>query len=448
MIESTVQRILFVLALLALSRVGALAETTSLRVVPTETALEIAASEVDGDVVLIRCHSWEYYPGTSFLREYDGLGDDCQTDGYDQDLPLYSPDAVSALVEKRVQKGEREFSIERFSSFDDDRGRDKVYDRFYLVEGASVDPATGFATGGTIVAGPIFPTAPPAKSDAPRVSAKSIKGLEAIDLDDAKELGCAQAAMTVDLCWLVQSEGVETIEFPYCGKTFQFNKKAVDYYDAWVKKATDYEMEITFVLVFWGHRRHLAPEGWIFPYFEVWSEGSYALSIAAPNTTCRDGIARLEALYEVLGERYASGAEGCGRVANYVIGNELNSGYIWNNTGRLPLDETVRQYERYLRLAHTALRKGWSGANVLSSFDNFWTKNSAAEFGQTRYVDKGGFSGKEYLEALNRATKAEGDYPWSVAYHPYGLDLRTPVFWDQYSTEQAAKDESAPRITP
>ncbi len=400
----------------------------------------------DASLTLVRCHPCEYYPTTPFLVEYDGIGDDCKTDGYDVDRAYYHPDAVSTFVEKTDARGS--FSVERFSSFEQDKGRDKIYDRFYLIKDAQIDSDSGFARGGEIAAGPFFPFPPPALNDEPRVPVGSIKGLEAFDLDDAKELGCAHAAMTIDLCWLAQNKGAETIEFPCCGKEFRFNKAAVDYYDAWTKKATDYGMEVTFVLVFWGHRRHLVPDGWIFPDYELWLDAPYALSVAAPDTTCLDGLEKLQALYEFLAERYTRADKKFGRASNFVVGNELNSGYIWNNMGRLPLDETVRQYERQLRVAFTAFRKYWSGANVLASFDNFWTQNSAVEFQMERYVDKGGFSGKDYLLKLAQTTRAEGDYPWNVAYHPYGLDLRTPVYWDQYSTEQAAKSENAPRITP
>ncbi|MBQ9813735.1 MAG: hypothetical protein IJM54_10560 [Thermoguttaceae bacterium] len=443
-----IARTLFIIVLfLPTSLVSFASDAIEFSIESTPDALTVSTSGApDASLTLVRCWACEYFPTTPFLREYDGVGDDCQTDGYDVDRAYYSPDAVSAFVEKTDAQGS--FSIERFSSFERDKGRDKVYDRFYLVKDAQIDSETGFARGGEIVAGPIFPAAPPSLNDEPRGVAGSIKGLEAFDLDDAKELGCAHAAMTVDLCWFVQKDGVETIDYPCCGKTFQFNKKAVDYYDAWTKKATDYDMEVTFVLVFWGHRRRLAPEGWIAPDYELWLDAPYALSIAAPNTTNLDGIEKLQALYEFIGERYTRPDKMFGRASNFVVGNELNSGYIWNNMGRLPLDETVRQYERQLRVAYTAFHKYWSRANVLASFDNYWTKNSAAEFGMARYVDKGGFGGKDYLLKLAQTTRAEGDYPWNVAYHPYGLDLRTPVYWDQYSTEQAAKNENAPRITP
>lgn len=415
----------------------------------TADALRVYTPNIDGNdsLTLVRCLACEYYPTTEFLTRYDGVGDDCKTDGYDRDRAYYAPDRVSAFVEARNATRETTLTIERFSSFELDRGRDKIFDRFYLIADAQIDERTGYATGGRIAAGPVFPISRLSLNAESRSTVPSIKGLEAFDLDDCRELGVNHAALTIDLCALVQTKDVETVEFSCCGKTYRFNKSMVDYYDAWAKKGTEYGMELTFVLVFWKSRMHLAPD-WIFPDYEVWMEGPTALSIGAPDTTNLRGIERIQALFEFLGERYTRKDKRHGRVSNFVVGNELNSGYIWNNMGRLPLDETVRQYERYLRVAYTALRKYWSGANVLASFDNYWTKNSAKDFGFPHYVEKGGFSGKEYMLELARLTRAEGDYPWNVAYHPYGLDLRTPVYWDQYSTEQAEKSFDAPRITP
>ncbi len=411
-------------------------------------ALNVVLPEgIGDDLTLVRCLPCEYFPTTEFLREYDGEGDDCQTDGYDTDRSYYSPNNVHAFVERAQLRAGHEFAIPRYSEAEYDREHDKVYDRFYVVRSAKLDAASGYVVDGEIVAGPLFPLNLTTLNSEPRVEPSTIKGLEAFDLDDAKELRLGCAALTIDLCYLLQKPS-DPVEFVCRGKTYQFNRAALDTYDAWAKRGTDLGLDLTFVLVFWGHRLKLAPEGWIFPDYELWTNMEYTLSIAAPNTVDFEGVERLQALYEFLGSRYTREDQEYGRVANYVIGNELNSGFIWNNMGRLPLDETIRQYERQLRIAYTALTKYWSGVRVYSSFDNFWTRNSAADFGFAHYVGKGGFGGKEYMTALAKLTREEGDYPWNVAYHPYGLDLRTPVYWDQYSTEQAAKDLDAPRITP
>lgn len=410
-------------------------------------APEIASAFEEG-AALVRVGCWEYYPNAPFLSRFDGVGDDCQDDGYPQDRPLYSPQNVDFFIE-RPEKTPEGYKIPRYT----DDGRDKVYDRFYVTSGRSESvggnpDANKLEPYGKILAGPSFVTELPSLCDGPREEPGSIKGLEAVDLDDAKELGVAHAAMTLDLCWILQTENVDTLDFNCNGKTWRFNRKAVEYYDAWTKKATDYGMQVTFVLVFWGQRIKLAPEGTIFPDYERWTDMAYTLSIAAPNTATREGCERLMALYEFLGSRYTAPDKAHGRAANFVIGNELNSGFIWNNMGKLPLDETVRQYGRQLRIAYTALRKYWSGARVLASFDNFWTANSAHDFGFSQYDGKGGFGAREYLLALAAQTRSEGDYPWHVAFHPYGLDLRTPVYWDQFSVESAARNEDARRVTP
>ena len=201
-------------------------------------------------------------------------------------------------------------------------------------------------------------------------------------------------------------------------------------------------------MVIWGHLIKHAPEGFVHPDFEIWLDAPWALSIAAPNLTTRDGVERWQALFEFLADRYTREDRQYGHVTNFVVGNELNSGYIWNNMGRVPLDETVRQYERGLRIAWTALKKKSDQVHVLISLDNYWTAESAGEFGFAHYSGKGGFAGREYLWTINRQTKQQGDYPWMVAYHPYSLNMQTPVYWDQASVEKTPVSEDAPRLTP
>ncbi|MDO4587775.1 MAG: DUF5722 domain-containing protein [Planctomycetia bacterium] len=426
------------------------AEDSSLLLTATEDNISV---QIDFDwesaiqVSLVRCHPHEYYPTTDFLLLYDGVGDDCSEDGYRTDRKYYDPENCLAILERsNISKDQKTFEIARFSNNAIDKDRDKIFDKFYLIANGTVE--NEIHRKGIILAGPFYVTEFPSRRTDARIEKKSIKGLEVKDIEDAKKLGVSHAAITVDLCSFLGNSNEPTIEFICNGKPYCFNKKVVENYDQQVIDMTAADMEITFVLVFWGHRISLAPSEMIHPDFEVWLDLSWTLSIAAPNLTTLHTVEYWQALFEFLGDRYTRKDGKFGLVSNFVIGNELNSGYIWNNMGRLPLDETIRQYERGLRIASTALRKYWSNAHILMSLDNYWNSESATEFQQFHYSQKGGFKGKDYLIALNSLTKKEGDYSWKIAYHPYGLDLRTPVYWDQHSVQTASLDENAKRLTP
>ena len=86
----------------------------------------------DEGAALVRVGCWEYYPNAPFLARFDGVGDDCQDDGYSQDRPLYSPQNVDFFIE-RPEKTPEGYKIPRYT----DDGRDKVYDRFYVTSGRS-----------------------------------------------------------------------------------------------------------------------------------------------------------------------------------------------------------------------------------------------------------------------------------------------------------------------
>jgi hypothetical protein len=54
------------------------------------------------------------------------------------------------------------------------------------------------------------------------------------------------------------------------------------------------------------------------------------------------------------------------------------------------------------------------------------------------------YKGQELLEILLEFSRAEGDFPWAIAYHPYPENLRDPRAWED---ETAWFSYDTPRIT-
>jgi len=61
-----------------------------------------------------------------------------------------------------------------------------------------------------------------------------------------------------------------------------------------------------------------------------------------------------------------------GRVWGYIVGNEVNSHWWWYNMGRVPLEEIAAEYERAVRIVHTAVRRASLNARVYLSFEHHW----------------------------------------------------------------------------
>ncbi|NPV78703.1 MAG: hypothetical protein HPY52_00285 [Firmicutes bacterium] len=90
-----------------------------------------------------------------------------------------------------------------------------------------------------------------------------------------------------------------------------------------------------------------------------------------------------------------------------------------------------------LRTAYYAARKKYSEARVYISLDHFWTL-----FYQDNPLRC--YPGKKVLDILNGLALQEGNFDWSVAYHPYPEDLSRPDFWND---KTAVHSFDAGRIT-
>lgn len=406
----------------------------------TEDEIVVDVTGAPAGARLVRFHPNEYHSSEDFLAEYDGVGNDCTTDGYDTDRNYYSRN-VAGVIEAEGVSGSTTIKINRF----EEGGYDKVYDKFYLVTGGSA--ASGKLSGGEVAIGPRYVTALPSARNYARTEKTSIKGLEVFMADDAERLGISHSGITVSLNELFATErtpAAKRIEHVANGETFYYNKEYIGRLDQQVKELTDANIEITFVLVIWGPYRNQMPAN----LYHQDYENVTALDCVAPNMTDWDAVKTWIAAYEFLGDRYTREDGLYGHVNNFTVGNELSSAWSWHNMGKLPIEEFVRQYERYLRIAHTALTKAWSGVNVMVSLDNYWTVDSATEFGLGAWIGKGGFRGRDLLDRFAATTREMGDFDWNIAYHPYGLDLRNPIFWDDKTLRESPKSVDAHRLTP
>ncbi len=90
-----------------------------------------------------------------------------------------------------------------------------------------------------------------------------------------------------------------------------------------------------------------------------------------------------------------------------------------------------------LRTAFYAARKQYAQARVYLSLTHYWTASHLDNPLRT-------YKGREVVETLNTRCQQEGDFAWSVAYHPYPQDLFHADFWRD---TDALDSLDTPRIT-
>jgi hypothetical protein len=147
---------------------------------------------------------------------------------------------------------------------------------------------------------------------------------------------------------------------------------------------------------------------------------------------------------EYLANRYSKGGKGL--ICNYVIGNEIDYAYDWNEVipnvhkdgEKLPargskylrpgeiettvsLDTYMEEYSRALRLANLAVKKYSDDITVSVSLSKEWTKSKGEQQNAKPSTNKriDSYRPKEILDWLNYYTKKQGDFDWALTPHNY-----------------------------
>lgn len=273
-------------------------------------------------------------------------------------------------------------------------------------------------------------------------TADTKKGLQVARVNDAMELGVKHAALNVnegDFLLLEPEEG-NTIEFDFNGKTYYFNKQIVERNDARVKELSDFGVIITYIVLNaqkWA--TNVSDEMWDIikhPNYDGKKDGNGLISQF--NVVTDKGIEYYTAFIAFLAERYTREDNKYGRAVGMIIGNEVNSGYTWCNSGLMTCEEYCRHYTKALRLAYQAASVYYKNIRIYISLDHFWT---GANFGgdPMRF-----YPSKSILENVNREFLSEGQVPWNIAHHPYPENLNFPDFWND---KTATDDPDTYRIT-
>ena len=269
------------------------------------------------------------------------------------------------------------------------------------------------------------------------------KGLQVVDYADARELGVRHSAINVnegDFLMPAPEEG-NTIFFDFDGQTYYFRKSHVERMDKTFVGLTDIGCVITFILLNSPHWRcDIDPAFWEVikhPAYTGKADDGTGL-ISAFNLVTEDGLRYYRAFIAFLTERYTREDMAHGRVVGMIVGNEVDAGYIWANSGEMDMETYVREYATALRVTWQTAASIYEHMRIYVSLDHFWTM-AMDENQPLRY-----YKTRDMLVYLNELATEEGQIPWHIAFHPYPEDLNYPDFWND---KLATPDDEAPIIT-
>lgn len=263
----------------------------------------------------------------------------------------------------------------------------------------------------------------------------SKKGLQVEMVDDALALGVKHAALNINLTALyVPTADERDVVFVHEGETYRFRRSYLEKMDREIKLLSQAGVIVNLIVLSYASGRPEVDRVVLHPRYDTNAPNR----LGAFNTVTPEGKKWFSACLSFLAERWSRPDQQFGRVAGYIISNEVNSHWYWCNLGRVTMTEFADDYLRTVRLAHTAIRQQSSWARVYLSLDHHW--NIRYEAGDPQQT----FAGREFLEYFARRARAEGDFDWHLAFHPYPENLFKPDFWnDQTATTNA----NTPRIT-
>ena len=308
-----------------------------------------------------------------------------------------------------------------------DGQRDRLYSRFQLVDDATATPLGPPQWVTDLSSLPARRFAMPWPS--------SIKGVTCpVDLDDLVALGVKYVDTNVLLSQLIDwRSATPQATWDVDGHPVGIHLDYVRGLDAQIKRMTDAGINVTLIIL---NAVPTAPEPGN-PLIHPRTDLAHAPNhLGAINCTSDAGVRCFRAAIEFLADRYSRPDGQHGWVSGYIIGNELQAHWQWHNMGRASADDVVADYARTLRIAWLAARRTHAAVRVYVSMEHHWTA-------RIQQPDRS-IRGDRFLEGLNALIRAQGNFPWHMAFHPYPENLFNPRFWDD---ADAWLDPATPKIT-
>ncbi len=271
---------------------------------------------------------------------------------------------------------------------------------------------------------------------APYPAATSKKGLQVEIVADALALGVKHAALNFNLAQLIAPQGnTNAPSWESDGQQYYFRSDYLAAMDQKIKTLSERGVVVTLIVLTYQSKDPEVNRILIHP--ECVTNAPNRLGNF--NTVTDEGRRWLAATLEFCAERWSRPDQKFGRVAGYIMGNEVNSHWWWANMGRVKMETFADDYLRTMRLAHTAIRKQSSWARVYVSLEHHWNSRNAPG------DELQAFPARDFLDYFARRAREGGDFDWHVAFHPYPENLFEPRFWnDKTATTDVL---TTPRIT-
>ena len=249
-------------------------------------------------------------------------------------------------------------------------------------------------------------------------SKKGIGGFSADrPLSDVDDLGLSAATVNIVLNGLfATAPGQKRTPFVYGSRTYYADDDQIARLDKTIGEAAKHHLVVSAIVLV--GQAGSAPDG-SFSRRIACPDADPAGIFVMPNVAERNGLLAYAASLDFLAKRYSRADNRYGRIHHWILHNEINAGWVWTNAGDKTELLYMDLYQRSLRTAYLIARQYDSHAKVFISLEHHWTMTPTAHF----------YAGRNLLERLAEFSRAEGDFEWGIAFHPYPQNLFDPHVW-------------------
>ncbi|MEY3032969.1 MAG: hypothetical protein RLZZ622_1444, partial [Planctomycetota bacterium] len=248
---------------------------------------------------------------------------------------------------------------------------------------------------------------------------KGLGGIPALRSPDHEifDLGIRHATLNVVLTGLIHDQARPGWQaFEHGGRTWFINEKLLNRYDETLRQLAANNVIVSAILLIGNQRDETGRPQSPLVHPDAESSGVYAM----PNLTAKTPARCYAAVLHLLADRWTRADGSYGRVANWIMHNEVDQAATWTNMGPQPLPRYAESYHRSARIMHHTARLFDRHARAFISLTHHWTKAPQKP---------GVYEVRRLLDRFAAFARAEGDFEWGVAYHPYPQNLRNPNTW-------------------
>ncbi|WP_367619495.1 DUF5722 domain-containing protein [Alistipes communis] len=206
------------------------------------------------------------------------------------------------------------------------------------------------------------------------------------------------------------------VEHAYCGETYYFDTEKLDALDATLRETAARDITVAAILLVDPAAEARDAELGALLQHPDYTRGTYTM----PNMTTPKAVRAYAAMIDFLAQRYCREDDAYGRIAHWIVHNEVDGGVDWTNMGDDKLVTTyTNAYVKSMRLCASIVRQYDANAEFFASFSHSWSRAS----------NPGWYPVRDMVGLLGDFSRAEGDFRWALACHSYPETISDPCTW-------------------